>query len=55
MRYVVGKFLILAGIRILPNGVRDMVRKMLLYNVPGALTEAERAEVRKAKAEWLST
>lgn len=55
MRYVIGKFLIIAGLRIMPKDVSRMVRMLLLYNVPGALTETEKAEVRRAKTEWLST
>ena len=51
---VIGTFLIRIGVKILPKDVHDMVRGMLLYHVPGALTEFEKGDVRAAKAEWLS-
>lgn len=50
MRMFLGKALIKIGVAILPCDVRKMVRDILLYHVPGALTETEKAEVRAAKA-----
>lgn len=55
MRLWVAKLLIVAGIAIMPPGVRRMVRNILFFNVPGALTDKEKAEVIAAKAAWLAT
>jgi hypothetical protein len=55
MRVFISRVLITAGIMILPSEVRKLVRGVLLYHVPGALTESEKAEVREAKAEWSRT
>jgi hypothetical protein len=41
--------------KILQPETRKLVRGIIMYNVPGALTEAEKAEVRARKAEWLRT
>jgi hypothetical protein len=48
----IGKFFILLGMAIVPAEVRRMFVKMVMYHVPGGLTEAEKAEVRAAKAAW---
>lgn len=50
MRVTIARILIVAGILVLPRSVRKMVRDILLYHVPGALTDAEKADVRAAKA-----
>jgi hypothetical protein len=50
MRFLIGKMLIKAGIAVLPCGVRETVRGLLLYHVPGALTEAEKEKVRAVAA-----
>lgn len=52
MRVLIGSLLIRAGMAIIPRDTRELVRGIMLYHVPGALTEAEKAEVRAAKAEW---
>jgi len=52
MRTIIGTLLIKIGVQILPKEVRNLVRGILLYHVPGALTEAEKADVRAAKREW---
>lgn len=52
IRVFIGAALIRAGMAIIPKDTRDLVRGILLYHVPGALTEAEKAEIRTAKAEW---
>lgn len=36
---------------VVPRGARDLARKIILYHVPGALTEEEKEEVRRAKRE----
>lgn len=50
MRVFIATLLIKAGFALLPVDLRKLVRALLLYHVPGALTEDEKAEVRKAKA-----
>lgn len=50
MRVFIGCLLIRLGMAIIPSGVRDMVRGIIMYHVPGALTEEEKAEIRAAKA-----
>jgi hypothetical protein len=49
---LIGSLLIKLGMAIVPAETRDLVRKMLLYHVPGALTEEAKFEVRYAKAVW---
>lgn len=51
-RAYIARIFITIGIMILPADVRSMMRGILLYHVPGVLSEAEKAEVRAAKAEW---
>lgn len=50
MRLWIGKLLLKAGMAVIPADVREMVIKIVMYHVPGALTEDEKAEVRAAKA-----
>lgn len=50
MRVLLGGLLIKLGMAILPDEVRHLVRGVIMYHVPGALTESEKAEVRAAKA-----
>lgn len=52
IRTFIGKILIKAGMAILPADVRRLVRNVIMYHVPGALSENEKAEVRAAKASW---
>lgn len=52
MRTFVGTMLIKAGMAILPPEVRKMVRKVLMYHVPGALSEDEKREIRIAKSRY---
>lgn len=52
MRVFIGSLLIRAGFAIIPRDVRLLVRNIIMYHVPGALTEAEKADVRAAKADW---
>jgi hypothetical protein len=51
IRAAVGVALIKTGVRILPDRVRKTVRGMLLYHVPGALSEDEKRDIREAAAE----
>lgn len=53
MRFWIGRRLVMLGMAILPSDVRSMMIKMIMYHVPGGLTEAERAEVREAKVAWI--
>ena len=53
MRLWVGCMLLKLGMAILPTDSREMAKKIMLYHVPGALSETEKAEVRTAKAAWL--
>ena len=53
VRHLIAMLFIKTGMAILPPATRKMVRDLLMYNVPGALTEQERADVRRAKAKWL--
>lgn len=48
MRVLLGSLLIRAGMAILPKEVRRLVCNVLLYHVPGGISEAEKAEVRRA-------
>jgi len=52
VRAKIGCLLIAWGMRIMPDNVRHMVRGILMYHVPGALTEDEKREVRAAKRAW---
>jgi hypothetical protein len=52
LRAKMGCLLIAWGIWIIPGNVRHMVRGILMYHVPGALTEDEKREVRAAKRAW---
>lgn len=51
MRVWIGTMLIKAGMAIIPRDVRDLVRGLLAYHIPGALTEDEKEQVRVAKTE----
>lgn len=53
MRHWLAMRFIKIGFAILEPGTRKMFRDILMYNVPGALTEAEKADVRVAKADWI--
>lgn len=48
MRVWLGTMLISAGMRILPREVRSMLCDIILYNVPGALSEERKAAVRES-------
>ncbi len=48
-RSFIGSLLIRAGMAIVPADVRAMLRGILLYHVPGMLTEQEKADIRAAK------
>ena len=50
MRLIIGTKLIELGMAILPPNTRKLVRDLIMYHVPGALTEAEKAVVRAAKS-----
>jgi hypothetical protein len=47
MRVFFGCLLLRAGMALLPKDVRQMVRRVLMYHVPGGLTEAEKADVER--------
>jgi hypothetical protein len=49
IRVAVAKALIHIAMAILPSNTRRLVRNILLYHVPGALTEDEKREVVEAK------
>ncbi len=49
MRVWIGTILIRAGMAMLPADTRKLFQDILLYHVPGALTEAEKAHVRAQK------
>jgi hypothetical protein len=53
MRLFIGALLVRLGMRIIPRDAKEMARKIMLYHVPGVLTEDEKAEVRAAKRVWL--
>lgn len=48
MRFMLAKLLIRTGVALLSPEVRKLVRGVLMYHVPGGLTEDEKAEVRTA-------
>ena len=48
VRCYIGKRLISLGVAILPSEVRRLVRGILMYHVPNALSESEKAYVREA-------
>jgi hypothetical protein len=45
LRTMIATLLIKAGMAILPKDVYEVVRWILLYHVPGALTESEKVAV----------
>lgn len=55
VRVFLGTLLIKSGMAIIPRDVRDLVRGVLMYHVPGALTESEKARVRAARAQALAS
>ena len=50
MRVLIGSLLIKAGMAIIPSETRRIVRNLLMFHVPGALSEEEKREVIDAKA-----
>lgn len=48
LRVFLGSLLIRTGMAIVPAEARDLARGMIMYHVPGALTEAEKAKIRSA-------
>lgn len=54
MRNFLGWLLIKAGMAALRPETREMVRKIIMYHVPGALTDVEKSEVRAAKTTWMA-
>lgn len=52
MRDFIGRLFIAAGFKILTPATRKLVRNIIMYHVPGVLTEDEKRDVRRAKAEW---
>jgi hypothetical protein len=50
VRVQLGSWLIRLGMAIVPSDVRDMARGMMLYHVPGVLSESRKSEIRLAKA-----
>lgn len=52
IRYRIGKAMVIVGLKVMPAGTRTMLRMILLYHVPGALTEEEKCAVRASKALW---
>lgn len=51
LRLLIGCWLMRLGMAVVPTGTREMARNIMLYHVPGMLTENEKAQVRAAKAE----
>lgn len=49
MRLLIAKLLLKLGMALLPKDVRDMVRDLLMYHVPGAVSEERKAEIRASK------
>jgi len=47
LRCLVGRMLISTGMAIIPSDVKEAMRGMMMYHVPGALTENEKASVRR--------
>lgn len=47
MRGAFAILLIKAGMALLPKGTRDTVRNLVMYHVPGALTEKEKQDIRE--------
>lgn len=52
IRTFIGSSLIKLGMSILPSDVRKLVRNIVMFHVPGALTDSEKAEVIAAKKQW---
>lgn len=50
MRLFIARLLLKAGMALLPKEVRDLTRDLLMYHVPGALSEDRKREVRRAAA-----
>lgn len=51
-RVLIGCGLIKLGMAILPAQTRKMFRNVIMFHVPGALTEEEKDDVREAKRQW---
>lgn len=47
MRIFIGCLFIKAGMAIIPKGVHHMIRGLLMYHVPNALSEDEKSAVRQ--------
>ena len=52
MRVLVARGFISFGMWLLPADVRKLVRGMMMFHVPGALTDEEKDEVIAAKSAW---
>ncbi len=52
MRVLVARGFISLGMWLLPSDVRKLVRGMMMFHVPGALTDEEKDEVIAAKSAW---
>lgn len=55
MRVFLGCLLIRFGMAIVPAAERQLARKIMLYHVPGVLSDDEKADVREAKRQWERT
>lgn len=53
MRHWLGIAFIKMGFALMGEDTRKMFRNIVMYHVPGALTEDEKADVRAAKGAWL--
>lgn len=53
MRHWLGVAFIKIGFALVGKDTRRMFRNIVMYHVPGALTEDEKAEVRAAKGDWI--
>ena len=50
LRNALGCLLLRIGMAIVPKEARDFARGVIMYHVPGALTEAEKADIRAKMA-----
>jgi hypothetical protein len=52
MRVFIGSILIRLGMWVLPVNVRQQVRSILLFHVPGALSDQEKSDLIAAKTAY---
>ena len=52
MRLFFAQWFLRLGMALLPRDVRELVREVLMFHTPGALTEGQKAAIRAAYEAW---